>query len=196
MHFSAALLAGGRSIRMGRDKAFLEIDGKPLWQRQLGILQELVPSEIFIAGPSRAEWLQAGLEVVPDAVNGSGPLAGLVGVLRRCTTPHLLAFAVDLPNMTPDFLRRLLASCHPGKGIIPRNDHRFEPLAAVYPVACLSLAESLLQTKRYALQELATCAVSEQLLIEKQISREDEALFFNLNTPEDFAFQRRILPAT
>ena len=50
MDFSAALLAGGRSSRMGRDKAFLEIDGVPLWQRQLQTLRELGPSKSFLAG--------------------------------------------------------------------------------------------------------------------------------------------------
>ena len=55
MNFSAALLAGGRSSRMGRDKAFLEIDGVPLWQRQLQTLRELGPSETFLAGPMQSE---------------------------------------------------------------------------------------------------------------------------------------------
>jgi molybdopterin-guanine dinucleotide biosynthesis protein A len=198
MHFSAALLAGGRSSRMGRDKAFIEIDGVPLWQRQLRTLQMLAPSEIFISGPARPEWIDAGLEVISDAKSDAGPLAALVAALRRCTTPRLLVLAVDLPNMTSDFLARLLSSCPTDKGVIPRSNERFEPLVAVYPVTCSSLAESLLEAgcitggTALSLHELAARAVKEELMIEKQISGGDQALFFNLNTPEDLAFQRDI----
>ncbi len=190
MQFSAALLAGGRSSRMGSDKASLEIDGVPLWQRQLRILRELAPAEIFIAGPSRREWLDAKVKIVPDAVTDAGPLAGLVAVLRRCSTSRLLALAVDLPNMSSNYLARLLSFCQPRKGVIPRSSERFEPLVAVYPVASLPLAESLLQAGRCSLQELAVRAREHGLVVEQMIARDDEPYFFNLNTPEDFAAAR------
>jgi molybdenum cofactor guanylyltransferase len=192
MHFSAALLAGGRSSRMGRNKAFLEIDGVPLWQRQIRTLQELNPSELFLAGPARSEWIKAGLEVVPDAVSDAGPLAGLVAVLRRCKTAQLLALAVDLPNMSSRYLERLLSCCEPGNGVIPKSEERFEPLAAVYPAACLPLAESLLEAKHHSLQELAVCALEQGLVTARMIAEDDQPLFFNLNTPEDFGPLPRI----
>ena len=193
MSFSAALLAGGHSSRMGRDKAFLEIDGVPLWQRQLRTLQDLHLSRIFVSGPAHAEWIEAGLEVVPDVVADRGPLAGLVSVLHRCTTSHLLALAVDLPNMTRDYLRSLIASSLPDKGIIPKNEERFEPLAAVYPLSCLPLVETLLRDKNGSLQALAVRAIGQQLMLEKQISPEDKTLFFNLNTPQDLLLTERSL---
>src|SRR2546428_9892635 len=97
MKFSAVLLAGGQSTRMGRDKAGIVLDGIPLWQRQFEILRELRPHEIFISGPPRKEW--SGLEVVADETPDAGPLAGLVASLRRCRSPLLLVLAVDLPRM-------------------------------------------------------------------------------------------------
>ena len=176
---------------MGRDKAFLEIDGAPLWQRQLRILRELGPFEVFIAGTARSEWIKAGVEIVFDPPNDVGPLGGLVAALRRCTTPLLLALAVDLPKMTSEFLRRLLPLCSEEKGVILKRGKRFEPLAAFYPVACLPLAENLLRSKHYSLQELAARVLEERLVIEKRIPRKDIPLFFNLNTPDDFIALRK-----
>jgi molybdopterin-guanine dinucleotide biosynthesis protein A len=194
MQFSAALLAGGRSSRMGRDKAFLEIDGIPLWQRQLRILQELHPAKLFVAGPPRPEWIDAGLDIVPDAAADAGPLAGLVAVLRCCTTASLLVLAIDLPNMTSDFLKQLVKSGPGGAGVIPKIGDRFEPLAAVYPASCLPLAETLLATpsipEARSLQKLIRHAVEQGLMMERQISRNEERFFFNLNTPKDLDFAR------
>jgi molybdopterin-guanine dinucleotide biosynthesis protein A len=187
MDFSAALFVGGRSSRMGRDKAFLEIDGFPLWRRQLQILRELRPSEIFLAGPTQPEWIEAGLETVVDARTDVGPLGGLVAVLRRCKYPRLLVLAVDLPNMTSAFLAQLLPMCSNNGGVVPRRNERFEPLAAIYPVRCLALAESCLDAGEYSLQQLAFRAANAGLIAIKQIAESEESLFFNLNTPPDFA---------
>ena len=187
MAFSAALIAGGRSSRMGRDKAFLEIEGVPLWQRQLHVLRELGPSEIFIAGPNHPEWVEHGLEVVADAMADSGPLGGLVAALRRCTNAQLLVLAIDLPNMTSIFLHQLLAVCSEGGGVIPRRHKRFEPLAAVYPKNSLLLAEGCLSCGEYSLQHFARSAVDAGLIVPKEIAAAEGKLFFNLNTAADFA---------
>ncbi len=185
--FSAVLLAGGTSSRMGCDKAFIEIHGVPLWQRQLRILRQLGPHEVFIAGPAHADWIDACDAIVPDARDGAGPLAAVVASLRRCATPLLLTLAVDLPRMTTDYLRELLAGCADGIGLIPRLADRFEPLAAVYPVSALPFAESSLQSPNYSLQQFAARCVSEGLARVKQIELSEEALFLNMNTPEDLA---------
>jgi molybdopterin-guanine dinucleotide biosynthesis protein A len=187
MDFSAALLAGGRSSRMGRDKAFLEIDGVPLWQRQLRTLQELDPSEIFVAGPAQQEWMETGLKIVADAVYDSGPLGGLVALLRRSRTEQLLVLAVDLPNMTSQFLKELLTDCPKTGGIVPKRNKRFEPLAAIYSAGCLVLAESCLNSGNCSLQQLARRAAKAGLVTTREIADAEESLFFNLNTPADFA---------
>ena len=176
---------------MGHDKAFVEIEGVPLWQRQLQILRQLEPHELFIAGPAHAEWIGACDAIVPDACGGAGPLAAVVAGLRRCVTPLLLTLAVDLPSMTTAYLRELLASSSDGIGLIPRLDDRFEPLAAVYPVSALPLAESCLQSRNYSLQEFAARCVSEGLARLKQVELSEEPLFLNMNTPDDLLIVNR-----
>ncbi len=106
MRYSAVLLAGGKSSRMGCNKAFLQIAGKPLWQRQLATLRRLSPEQLMISGPAREEWKDN--EIVADEIANAGPLAGISAALRRCTTPRLVVLAVDLPKITATFYRDLL----------------------------------------------------------------------------------------
>ena len=170
---------------MGVDKALIEIDGLPLWRRQVAVLRELQPDELFIAGPSRDEWCDNGAIVIPDAQPDAGPLAGLIAALRRCSNSHLLTLAVDLPHMTADYLNRLLRSCCNRAGIIPMRQRHFEPLAAVYPQEALSLAESCLASGDHSLQNFAARCVSDRLAAAIEIPPSDEPLFLNMNTPAD-----------
>ena len=170
---------------MGVDKAFVKVGGVPLWQRQLTILKELAPAQLFISGPPHVEWHDERCLIVPDTQPDAGPLAGLVAAMRETSTSLLLTLAIDLPNMTAHCLRGLLARCSATRGIIPRTGELFEPVAAVYPTTALPLAESCLASRDYSLQKFAVRCVAEGLLLTARIATEEEPLFLNMNTPED-----------
>lgn len=167
---------------MGRDKAFLEIDGQPLWQRQLRTLHELRPCEVFIAGPMRNEWRDCN--VIADATPDAGPLGGIVPALRQSSQPLVLVLAVDLPRMTVGYLRGLLALCSEFSGIIPQDDTRFQPLAAIYPTAAGALAQRCLGLGD-SMQRFASLCVEAGLMNEQRITAHERSLFLNMNTPED-----------
>jgi molybdenum cofactor guanylyltransferase len=180
MRFSAVLLAGGKSSRMGCDKAFLQIDGVPLWQRQLNVLNELAPDKIFIAGRPCEEWCD--YEILPDASEDAGPLAGLTSAFRACATSLLLTLAVDLPKITGSFLRNLLSE---ESGIVPQLSGRFEPLVAIYPKSALPIAESHLSRGEFSMQKFVQECIAQRLVRPIKISPRNAGLFTNLNTPED-----------
>ena len=184
--YSAALLAGGQSTRMRRDKALLPLPGSDLllWQRQLGVLEALQPEEIFWSGPVRPG-VPGHIEVVPDAIENSGPLAGISACLDRLQSDLLVILAVDLPRMNADFLRGLLAKCSPGCGAVARRGDFFEPLAAVYPKAIAMLAEEQLKAGRLAMQDLIRQAVKSGMLQVASLEDRDFSLFQNLNEPHD-----------
>ncbi|MGH8091845.1 MAG: molybdenum cofactor guanylyltransferase [Chthoniobacterales bacterium] len=183
MRCSAVLLAGGKSSRMGSDKAFLEFDGKPLWRRQIETLRRLGPEQLMISGPRRTEW--NAYEIVADDVVDAGPLAGVAAALQKCSKPLLAVLAVDLPWMTADFLRSVLALCGDGRGAVPRSAHGFEPLAALYPANCASQAAAALRSGDFSMQNFIRRAIEQGLLVEREISEEETLLFTNLNTPAD-----------
>ena len=112
--FSAVLLAGGESRRMGKDKATLSHRGKTLWQIQLELLRQLTPQEIFVSARSDPDWRPAGIQFVADDPPSRGPLSGLAASLDRMSTSHLLALAIDMPWMSNKYLEFLCEQIEPG----------------------------------------------------------------------------------
>ena len=147
MSFSAVILAGGKSSRMGRDKALLKVDGKTLLARQIELSWAAGASEIFISGRADADYSRFRCRVLRDRFIGAGPLAGIEHALATTITPLLLVLAVDLPAMSLEFVQHLAANCAESIGAIPRVNGQIEPLAAFYPKAAQPLAETLLHDK-------------------------------------------------
>src|SRR5262245_36649817 len=139
MNFSAVILAGGRSRRMGRDKAWLEVEGQPLLVRQVRIVRALNPAEIFISGRAGENYSALNCPVLLDREPGFGPLGGIERALQTAGSPLVLVLAVDLPYMTTDFLRKLCGECEGDIGAVPQLNGQFEPLAAIYPKRCHAL---------------------------------------------------------
>ena len=186
--FTAILLAGGKSTRMGRDKAGVLIGGQPLWQRQLATLRAVHPHELFISGKPAGPYAGAGVEILTDNFPGLGPLAGLEAALRRASHPLVLVLAIDLPAMTADFLSSLLRQASASaSGCVPCDDRRFEPLAAVYPRACLPLAEACLREADRSMQRFVRLAVEGGLVGIRDLRPGERALFKNLNHPGDLS---------
>ena len=172
---------------MGADKAFIQIDGMPLWRRQLRILEQLQPHELFTAGPAHQEWQEMNCIIIPDAEPNSGPLGGIVGALQRCSAPLLLVLAVDLPNMTSRYLRELVDSCAADRGLVPTFGERFEPVAAVYPKHALPLAEDCLASRDLSLQRFAARCLRGGLVDATEITRAHQSLFLNMNKTDDLS---------
>ncbi len=182
--FSAVLLAGGQSRRMGRDKAGVLWRGEPLWQRQLGTLRACGAAEIFISGHASGPYSAADVPIVLDRTPGGGPLAGIAAALRHARHEHVLVLAIDLPEITSAFLRDLLAQAA-AAAIVPRDAHRFEPLAAIYTRACLPLAGACLRDGSPSLQRFAAAAIAQGIAGAHVLTPAECPLFHNVNTPSD-----------
>src|SRR4051812_31151961 len=141
--FSAVLLAAGRSTRMGRDKALLEFEGATLWRRQLALLGQIGASEIFLSARSDQAWSRpaAGFTAtLYDQSPDCGPISGITAALERATFSTVAVLAIDLPRMNAEWFARLREKVAPRVGAVGRRGDFFEPLAAFYPRAMMSLA--------------------------------------------------------
>jgi molybdopterin-guanine dinucleotide biosynthesis protein A len=184
--FSSILLAAGHSIRMHRDKALLEHDGKRMWQRQRDLLVQAGAAEVFLSARPEQAWAEAAdgfAGLVRDAAADSGPLGGIVASLERCTQGHLAVLAVDLPRMEPSWFKALAAECAPGGGVVGRHGKFFEPLAAIYPRELLPLARAALERRELSLQKLLTAGVAAGRLRVREIPADEAPLFANWNEP-------------
>lgn len=189
-HFSGLVLAGGKSRRMGTDKARLSVDGESLLERQLRLLQELGAVErlVSVAPDTPAAVWPNGIRQVVDAVPDAGPLAGLAAGLAAARTPWVLALAVDLPALDVSFLRRLLAQVKADRaqGVVPRMAAGWEPLAALYPRHLADLAAERLTGPDLSLQGFVRSALARQAVETWPVPPDDEGHLANWNRPEDF----------
>lgn len=211
--FSAAVLAGGRSTRMGTDKAFVLWRGRTLLEHQLATLRALGPNALLVSRPQpdsgrrpdgRVEGAMCNVQGSGEPVGGvpsprdpslleprivfderpdCGPLGGLGALLKAIRTSHLIVLAVDMPRVTPVFLRLLSAQCAPGVGSAVRTETRWEPLAAVYPRELLPRIERRLVDGDRSLQKLLDEACLAGQI--EPIRSTSPRLFANINTPAE-----------
>ena len=142
---SGLILAGGKSSRMGRDKAGLMLpDGRSLLQRQADVLREAGATRLVLSIRPESENQLAGAILVRDAMEDAGPLAGIAAGLRAAGDGLVLVLAVDMPRVDSAHLRQLQALATPGRGVVPVVDGNLEPLVAVYPARLSGSAEAAL----------------------------------------------------
>jgi molybdopterin-guanine dinucleotide biosynthesis protein A len=185
---TGAVLAGGESRRMGRDKAGLVVDEIPLWQRQVNMLRSAGAGVVgVVRRPGQAPLhLPADVPLWQDAVSGIGPLAGLHAALTTCRTPWLAVVATDLPRLEAGWFRWLGGLCSPGRGAMARlPDGPYEPLAAIYPKAALAEVTRRLGGPEYSLQSLAAKLVAQELLATAMVPEADRGQLENWNTPAE-----------
>lgn len=185
MKFSSVILAGGKSTRMGRDKAWLPLDGQPLLARQIAVVRKLGPAELLISGRADTDYSSLGYTVLGDAFRDAGPLAGIAAGLEAATAPLVLVLAVDMPEMTSCALRQLVMCCGEGTGVVPRVGHRLEPLAALYPTAAVPLALDLLQRQLRAVRTFAEHCKQAGLVAVHDVAEADWKCFANWNSLDD-----------
>lgn len=184
-----ALLVGGRSSRMGREKALLECGGEMLWRRQWNLLNSCLGTLVVVA-PIRPGWLPDDLAWAADADFGNGPAAGLLGALSWAVSRdfhHVCLLAVDMPRASDGMLRVLLEGVRPGVGIVPRCDEGYEPLFAIYPAEAHGPLQDSLRAGENKMQTLVAQMVDQGLLIVRQLSGAEQCEYFNLNTPAEYS---------
>ena len=197
MEFSCIVLAGGRGLRLGSNKALEVLGGKTLIRRAVENLRSL-RSEIIVVTGSRADDLglrrTKHLRFVPDDYPGRGPLAGIYSGLKASNTPLNIVVACDMPFLNLRLLRYMVGQADGAGAVVPRIGSLIEPLHAVYARNCLGAIESLFARGAFAVSQLLE-AVSVRYVEEAEIDRFDPGhlSFFNINTAGDLAKARELL---
>ena len=115
---TAFILAGGKSSRMGTDKALLNYRGECLIRYPIRLFQQLSPDVRIIGDPSR--YARFGLPVIADCVPSHGPLSGIYTGLKSSSTQYNLFLACDMPLMRPEFFELLFSNSANGDAVVMR----------------------------------------------------------------------------
>lgn len=194
---TAVILAGGRSRRLGRDKAVEPFDGEPLIRRVIrraaaGVNARAGDVVVVVDSPARAAALPLEPEqrTAVDAFPGNGPLGGIYTGLAAARTEWSLAVACDLPFLSIPLLR-YMAGLRDGVDIVaPVINGRPEPTHAFYSRRCQPAIAARLQAGRLKAADLfSDVDVTVRYIDETEIRRFDPELlsFFNINRPADLA---------
>ena len=188
---TAFVLAGGKSSRMGSDKAFLRLGDETLLSHALKAVGA-VAEEVRIVGDAKK--FAAFGRVVEDVYRDRGPLGGIHAALSSSPTELNLILAVDLPFVGEEFLAYLLSRARESGAIVtlPRAGGGLQPLCAVYRRGFAAVAEQSLRDEKNKIDSLfakvETCVIEEDELARAGFLAE---IFRNLNTPEELEKARR-----
>ena len=185
-HFSVNragyVMTGGRSSRMGRDKALLRFHGRPLVETVARAVEDAAGSAVLVGNPALSEFLS--YPVIPDLYPGEGPLGGILTGLRHTAAHWNLVAACDMPELTSAFLAHLLdaAADSDADVLMPiGRGGQPEPLCAVYRLS----ARDPIQAAFDAGVRKVTAALAGLRICHLTVP--DFKPFQNVNTPEDWA---------
>jgi molybdenum cofactor guanylyltransferase len=194
---SVIILAGGQSSRMGRDKALIVVEGMPLLQRTCAIALQCAPHVLVVTAamrdyskimPDRCILIEEHL--LPGESQLQGPLSGFIQGLEQIKTEWVLLLACDLPKLNQEILQCWILQLPPDddkNALLPQGKKGWEPLCGFYRTDCLpSLAQFMRQGGRSLQVWLAQAPVQAiQFSNDPEVNRQEQAMLFNCNTPED-----------
>jgi len=186
VEITGIILAGGKSHRLGRNKALLELGGRSLLARAGAKVQPLCREVIVVGSPSRTDQL-GGMRYVADIYPGHGALGGIHAGLRAACTEYSVVVACDMPFLNRDLLRYMIGEVGGYDVVIPRLNGLTEPLHALYSRNCLGPIERLLARRGGRIISFFP-QVRVRYIEEAEVDRLDpqHLSIFNINTAEDW----------
>jgi molybdopterin-guanine dinucleotide biosynthesis protein MobB len=189
---SLALLVGGRSRRMGHDKARADFAGATLVEWLLGRVAPVFPS-VFVVAKDVARYRDLGVPVVADARAVESPTVGVYTALAASPSPRTLCLGCDIPFVTTALLVELAKRPASYDAVVPRDDSGLQPLCAVYSRRTLDTLEQMLDADERRLNLIFERVHTDYVNVADGRFGDPRELFFNVNTPSDLEVARRLV---
>ena len=190
------VLAGGRSTRMGRDKASLVLGGRTLLQRAVDALNAVADEVVVVRAPGqRLPDIECSrpLRVVEDAIEGEGPLVGIAAGLEAAAAPVALVVGCDMPFLRPELLRLLAGRAASGAQlVVPLHQGRPQSLCSAIRSEALPVVRAHIEAGDRRIMAIAD-DLAVVLLPEREWAAADPdgRSFADLDTVEEFEQAQR-----
>jgi len=190
MNTTAIILAGGKSSRMGKNKALLPMRDKTNIARIARELEK-VTKELLIITNTPEDYRFLGYPLTTDLYPGLGPLAGIHAGLSSSKTEVNIAVACDMPFVHAGIANEMLLAAEGYDAVVPEIEGRLQPLFAVYRKSCLPELTSCLDNHELKVRGFLA-AITVKIMKEKDFQLYEEhphlfsSLFFNMNMPEEY----------
>jgi len=184
---SGVILAGGKSTRYGRNKAFAEIRGIPLVERVVTVMGSVF-EHLVISTNSPHEYAHLGLPMVEDLVKGLGPVGGIYTGLNFIPDGAGFFVACDMPFLNASLLRLMVEEWEDCDAVVPRLGRMYEPLHALYAKTCLESLREGIASRHHQIVEIFP-RIRIRYVDEEVIRALDPDLrcFVNVNRPDDLS---------
>lgn len=181
------ILAGGRSIRYGSNKALEKMDGIPIIERVIRTMNDVFQTLIMITN-SPEEYAHLRLPMYRDRITGLGPLGGIYTGLETISNEAGFFVACDMPFLNIDLIRHMVEIRDHFDAVVPRIDWKMEALHALYTKRCLPFIKKLIDAGEYQVVKFYH-RIRVRYLEEEEIRALDPQMksFFNVNKPEEMA---------
>ncbi|WP_420643108.1 molybdenum cofactor guanylyltransferase [Candidatus Leptofilum sp.] len=182
---TVAIMAGGKSSRMGTDKSFVLFEGRPMIEVVIETVAGLGDETLLIINKPN-DYRHLNLPMVSDIYPDRGPLGGIYTAVHAATYPHTLVVACDMPWINRSLLEYMITLRETADVIVPRWEKFPEPLHAIYSKACLPAIEDKLKEKRLKITGFFG-QVNVRFVERGEIEQFDAngRSFANINSPED-----------
>ncbi len=189
-NITGIILAGGKSSRMGTDKALVNIGNKPMIEHIFNLLNRIFP-QIIISTNNPDRYVFLGSRTIGDEKSGLGPVGGIYTCLKAMNTPKAFVTACDLPYITEELIRYVIWHAGLGEFVVPSlNGNQLEPLCAIYDKSVAGVLEKMIERNDLSLRNLQYSCKAVVLPVSEDLSFYDEKLFLNINTPGDIGDNR------
>jgi len=187
MKITGIILAGGKNLRMGKNKAFLEVNGERIIDRTKTLFLEIF-DEVLLVANSLPDYLGLNLRMVADLYAGKGALGGIYTGLFHASHSHAFVAACDMPFLNKDLIRHLI-DLSPGYDIvIPKTQDGWQPLHAIYSQKCLPFMEDLIRKDNLKIIDFFHRVKKREVPTEEILPLDPNLTsFLNVNTPEELA---------
>ncbi|MBZ0318490.1 MAG: molybdenum cofactor guanylyltransferase [Anaerolineae bacterium] len=194
MSLTLAIMAGGKSSRMGTDKSFVTMLGKPLIEHLLDRLADLGEDERILITNRPNDYATLGLPMFADVLPDKGSLGGIYTAITYSQSEYTLVIACDMPFANPALLKYMMGLCDGTHDVIvPRVDNYPEGLHAIYSQACLAPIRKRLDADQLKVMGFYGDVRVHYLDEAEYQSFDPKGLsFFNVNTPQELEEARRL----
>ncbi len=180
-----AVLAGGRSTRMGRDKSLLPLGGQSLIEHAVQLMQQHFERVVIVSDfPERYAFLR--LQIIPDQFRGIGPLGGIHAALVNSDTDMVFVSSCDTPLVPSRLIGHLLEIDSPRRARIPRLHGELQPLFGLYERSLLVPMRSSISRGDFSVQNFLKTIDYLPVDITLEHSFYSPEMFANLNNPLEY----------
>jgi molybdenum cofactor guanylyltransferase len=184
---TAIILCGGKSLRMGRPKAFLPYEGTTMVAHIIDTVRDIF-NEIFLV-TNEPQWYEdIGVDIVKDILPYRGPLGGILSGLLVASNQHSFVLPCDMPFIDKKLIVEMLCHWQNSDVLVLAHENGIEPLIGVYSKNCIKPMEESLFTKDPTLHDFVSGLDAKTFFYndKKHLASQDIPPYFNVDTPQDY----------